>query len=198
MISRVLQRPTLVLNRHWQPIRVATVARALVLLWNETARVVDPADFQTYDWHDWSRLRPRQGEAAVQAVTMRLRAPEVITLTECDRLPKMTVTFSRRNLFRRDRWTCQYCGRRPESESLTIDHVVPRSLGGVSRWENCVLACSDCNRRKANRLPRDAGMRLRRQPKVPRWSPLFAFHDIQIESWSKFISEAYWNVELEV
>ena len=60
MYPRILQRPTLVLNRNWQPVNVATVARALVLLWNESARVVDPADYQTYDWKDWSKLRPRE------------------------------------------------------------------------------------------------------------------------------------------
>jgi len=194
---RILERPTLVLNRNWQPIRVATVARALVLLWNETARVVDPADFQTYDWEDWSRLRPTDGEDFVQAVTIRLRAPEVITLTDCDRVPRTTVTFSRRNLFRRDRWTCQYCGKKPSGDALTIDHVIPRSKGGQSRWNNCVLACAGCNRRKANRTPAAAGLRLRREPKAPRWSPLFAIQDVRIESWQKFISEAYWNVELE-
>ena len=62
MVAKVLQRPTLVLNRNWQPVNVATVARALVLLWNEAARVVDPADYQTYTWEDWSRLRPRDVE----------------------------------------------------------------------------------------------------------------------------------------
>ena len=62
MTTKVLQRPTLVLNRNWQPVNVATVARALVLLWNESARVVDPADYQLYTWEDWSKLRPRDGE----------------------------------------------------------------------------------------------------------------------------------------
>ena len=73
MIPKVLQRPTLVLNRNWQPVNVATVARALVLLWNETARAVDPADYQTYTWADWSKLRPRNGEMFVRAVRFRLR-----------------------------------------------------------------------------------------------------------------------------
>ncbi|MHB8900218.1 MAG: HNH endonuclease [Thermoguttaceae bacterium] len=196
-MSPILQRPTLVLNRYWQPIRVATVARALVLLWNQTAQVVDPNDYRTYTWEDWAALRPRDGEDFIQAVRMRLRAPEVITLVECDRGPRTTVTFSRRNLFRRDRWACQYCGKRPSSDSLTIDHVIPRSRGGVSRWENCVLACAECNRQKANRTPAEAHMRLRRKPRAPKWSPLFAVQDHRIESWAKFISEAYWNIELE-
>ena len=82
-----LQRPTLVLNRNWQPIRVSTVARALILVWNDHARIVDPADFQTYDWSDWSGMAPQDGELFIQAVTYRLRVPEVVALTNYDRVP---------------------------------------------------------------------------------------------------------------
>ena len=71
----------------------------------------------------------------------------------------------------RDRETCQYCGARPGTRELTIDHVVPRVQGGVSSWENCVLACMDCNRRKANRTPEEARMALLERPVKPRWSP---------------------------
>ncbi len=197
MTAGTLQRPTLVLNRNWQPVHVATVARALILLWNETARVVDPTDFQTYTWGDWSKLHVREGESFVQAVRFRLRAPEVITLTAYDRLPTTIVTFSRRNIFKRDRFTCQYCGGQPGSEELTLDHVLPRAQGGRSRWENCVLACVACNHAKADRTPQQAGLRLRKKPLRPNWNPIYAFHNRRIESWSKFVSEAYWNVELE-
>jgi 5-methylcytosine-specific restriction endonuclease McrA len=225
--TRALQRPTLVLNRNWQPVNVATVARALVLLWNESARVVDPADYQTFTWEDWAELRPRDGERFIQAVRFRLRVPEVVTLTSYDRLPAAAVTFSRRNIFKRDRFTCQYCGRQgrshlraavyasetvtkhntdheqdrprrqPGGEELTLDHVVPRAQGGESRWDNCVLACLTCNKQKADRTPQQARMRLRKQPVRPTWKPLYAAHDVRIESWSKFVSEAYWNVALQ-
>jgi 5-methylcytosine-specific restriction endonuclease McrA len=197
MVPKVLRRPTLVLNRNWQPVNVATVARALVLLWNESARVVDPHDFQTYTWEDWSRLDPRTDEAFIQAVRFRLRVPEVIALTHYDRLPEVSVTFSRRNIFKRDHFTCQYCGVQPGMEELTLDHVLPRSRGGQSRWDNCVLACLECNKRKADRTPEQAHMRLRRKPVQPIWRPMYAPHEVRIERWSKFISEAYWNVELE-
>jgi 5-methylcytosine-specific restriction endonuclease McrA len=139
IFSKILQRPTLVLNRNWQPVHVATVARALVMLWNESARVVDPSDYQTYTWEDWSKLRPAEGERFIRAVRFRLRVPEVITLTDYDRLPAATVSFSRRNIFKRDHYTCQYCGKQPGMEELTLDHVIPRAQGGVSRWDNCVL-----------------------------------------------------------
>ena len=197
MVAKVLQRPTLVLNRNWQPVNVATVARALVLLWNESARAVDPADYQTYTWEDWSRLRPHDDEQFIQAVRIRLRVPEVVTLTDYDRLPTAAVTFSRRNIFKRDHFACQYCGAQPDSEELTLDHVIPRAQGGESRWDNCVLACLACNKRKADRTPQQAGMRLKHQPIQPKWNPLYALRDVRIESWSKFVSEAYWNAKLE-
>ena len=94
----VLERPTLVLNRNWQPVNVATVGRALVMLWNESARVVDPSDFQMYDWRDWSHLAPEDGEPFIRAVRTRIRVPEVVTLTQYDRLPAAAVSFSRRNI----------------------------------------------------------------------------------------------------
>lgn len=206
MTTKLLNRHTLVLNRNWQAVNIATVARALVMLWNESARVVDPADYQTYDWDDWAKLQPVGDEPAVQAVRFRLRVPEVMTLTDYDRLPATKVWFSRRNIFKRDRYTCQYCGRQWRRDSgksggigfdeLTIDHVVPRSQGGQSRWDNCVLACLDCNARKADRTPDQAGLRLRRKPDQPVWSPLYAAQRVRYASWSKFLSEAYWSAEL--
>ena len=100
--ATVLERPTLVLNRNWQPVRVATVARSLTMLWNEAAHVVDPEDFRLYDWSDWARLTPRDGEPFIRTVTFRLRVPEVLTLTHHDRPRHNAVTFCRRNVFKRD------------------------------------------------------------------------------------------------
>lgn len=195
-MANVLQRPTLVLNRNWQPIHVASVARALVLVWNQTARIVDPATYQLFDWDNWSELKPDDDEPFIQTVQSQLRAPEVISLVDFDRLPNAHVTFSRRNIFKRDKFTCQYCGCQPSPKELTIDHVVPRSRGGGSSWENCVLACVDCNHRKADRTPVEAGMRMRKAPKRPKWNPVFAQNSLRIESWQKFVSDAYWNTEL--
>ena len=124
VFTKVLNRPTLVLNHNWQAVNVATVARALVLLWNESARVVDPSDYQTYTWEDWSKLRPSDGERFIQAVRFRLRVPEVITLTDSDRLPAAAVTFSRRNIFKRDRFSCQDCGAKPGSVTVKREKTI--------------------------------------------------------------------------
>ncbi len=196
MVAHVLQRPTLILNRNWQPVNVATVSRALVMLWNESARVIDPHDYQVYTWADWSQLVPANDEPFIRAVRLRLRVPEVVTLTDYDRLPTAAVSFSRRNIFKRDYYTCQYCGVQPGSEELTIDHVVPRAQGGITSWTNCVLACVACNKHKADRTPEQAHMRLRKPPVRPNWKPLYASPMVRIASWAKFMSEAYWSVEL--
>lgn len=197
MSGCVLQRPTLVLNRNWQPVHVATVARSLTMLWNETALVVDPDDFRLYTWTDWAELIPRDGEPFIRSVKVRFRVPEVLTLKLHDKPRHNAVTFSRRNLFKRDHLTCQYCGVRPGSAELTIDHVNPRSRGGLTTWENCALACVACNARKANRTPEQAGMKLKRPPFRPSWKPLYDASSVRIASWSRFLSDAYWNVALD-
>ncbi|MDZ4849907.1 MAG: hypothetical protein SGI77_11525, partial [Pirellulaceae bacterium] len=97
-LSPSLQRPTLVLNRNWQPINVATVARALIMLWNDSAKIVDPVDYQLYDWSDWSRLVPDRGEPFIQSVRQRIRIPEVVALTKFDAMPTQTVN-ARRAMF---------------------------------------------------------------------------------------------------
>lgn len=188
--SAVLERPTLVLNRNWQPVRVAPVARCLVLLWNEAAHVVDPDDFQLYSWHAWASLTPRDDEPAIRTVRFRLRVPEVVTLTRHDKPRQAAVAFSRRNVFKRDHATCQYCGTRPGTEALTIDHILPRSQGGPTTWENCILACARCNARKANRTPEQAGMRLRKTPTRPAWKPLYDASSVRVASWSRFLGDS--------
>ncbi len=192
-----LNRPTLVLNRNWQPVRIASAARCLIMLWNGSAKAVDPHDFSLYTWEDWSQLRPSDDAPFIRTVHYNLCVPEVIVLQKYDRVPTQVVTFSRRNLFRRDHYQCQYCAKKPKTAELTIDHVMPRSRGGLSTWENCVLACIRCNTRKGNRTPDEANMQLRKPPVRPNWTRLFATPVPHISSWSRFLSEAYWNVELQ-
>jgi 5-methylcytosine-specific restriction endonuclease McrA len=191
MSTEVLQLPTLVLNRHWQPIHVTSVVRALVLLWNDSARVVEPDEYRLYTWDDWAALEPEVDLPCIRAARLRLRVPEVVSLTHYDRLPSTAVTFSRRNVARRDHFTCQYCGAQPGAGAMTIDHVIPRSQGGASTWTNCVAACETCNARKADRSPDQAGMRLRKRPARPEWKPLYAGHGARVASWDRFVSHAH-------
>ena len=197
MSVSALYQPTLVLNRSWQPVNITSVARSISMVYGGVARVVDPESYQLYDWSDWSAIRPENDEPFLQSVSQKFRVPEVVSLNRFDQLPKSAVTFNRRNIYKRDRFTCQYCATQPSSRELTIDHVLPRSRGGESTWTNCVLACVNCNHKKADRLPDEAGMRLRKNPVQPKWSPSYSRHTIRMESWQKFISDSYWDVELE-
>ncbi len=187
MTTNVLELPTLVLNQQWQPIHVTTVARSLVLLWNDAARVIDPDLYQPFSWSDWAARRPADGEPCVRSARLRLPVPEVITLSHYDRLPSTAVTFSRRNVAKRDHYMCQYCGVQPGAESITIDHVLPRSHGGTSTWINCVAACERCNAIKGDRTHEQACMRLRRRPVRPEWKPFYAEQGARIESWARFL-----------
>ena len=189
MVAKVLEHPTLVLNRNWQPIQVTTVVRALVMLWNGSARVVEPDEYRLYTWPEWAELEPPPGAPCIRSARARLRVPEVVSLSHYDRLPATAVTFSRRNVAKRDHHTCQYCGAQPGWEQVTIDHVLPRSRGGASSWTKCVAACVGCNARKADRTPEQAGMRLRKRPARPDWKPLYAAYGARVESWRGFLAE---------
>jgi len=188
MSKGVLDLPTLVLNRQWQPVHVTTVARSLILLWNDAARVVDPEEYRLFAWSDWALRQPADGEPCIRSARLRLPVPEIITLAHYERLPNTAVTFSRRNVAKRDHYTCQYCGAQPGAESMTIDHVLPRSQGGASSWTNCVAACERCNARKGDRTPDQAGMRLRHRPVRPEWKPFYAAQGACIESWARFLT----------
>lgn len=183
----VLQQPTLVLNRQWQAIHITTVVRALIMLWNESARAIDPDEYVMYAWSDWMALEAPEDGPAIRTTRGRLRLPEVIGLAHYDRLGSSAVTFSRRNVARRDHYTCQYCGVQPGVGRITVDHVIPRSQGGATTWTNCVAACLECNGRKADRTPEQARMRLRHPPIRPEWRPHFAAIDRRPASWDRFL-----------
>ena len=138
----------LVLNATYEPINVCTVRRAVVLLLKDKAEVVEHA---TRELH---------------SATTTIARPVVIRLVTYVRIPRDTHRrkITRRAVFARDDWTCQYCGAR---SNLTVDHVVPRSKGGESNWTNIVASCAPCNRRKGNSLPRHVGMKLLKQPRTP-------------------------------
>ncbi len=201
-MSSYLNHHVLVLNRLWQAVNICTARRALTLLFDGRAQVVwsgSDGSFQTFDfnqWHDFSRQDPHP--ESISTVSFRIRIPRVILLVLFDRVPKKEVKFTRHNIFERDRDTCQYCGQEYDRKDLNLDHVIPRDRGGPTSWENIVCSCVDCNTRKANRTPQEAGLHLVRKPKRPKWRPFvqinlgFQHHD----SWKHFLDLAYWNVEL--
>jgi len=165
----VLALPVLVLNRHFQPVQVTTAKRAMVLLYGGSAEAVDEGG-ETYDFERWRSLPPRSDDESLPIVGSALRIPRVVHLHRYERMPRVSIRLTRRNLMFRDAHECQYCGKRPPLRDLNIDHVVPRSRGGGDSWENLVTACRVCNLRKGWKTPEEANMRLARTPFRPKWT----------------------------
>ncbi len=197
----MLSSAVLVLNRSFFPIHVTTLKRAFCMLYAGIARAVDK-EYRTFDFNSWAELQAAVNDETVGLVGRIIRVPRVIALTTYDRLPKRNIRFSRINILIRDRHTCQYCGRRLPRSQLNLDHVIPRSQGGKSTWENVVTSCHDCNRKKGGRLPHEAQIKLIKTPTRPKVAPLLdgSLGPIRYEEWRPFfnvIDFSYWNVELE-
>jgi 5-methylcytosine-specific restriction endonuclease McrA len=183
----VLDTPTLVLNRSWLPVHITTVRRALCMVYQDAAAVVAPDTLQVHDFGEWVTLADPPTARWIRTPRLAVPAPEVIRLNHYDHVPVHEAPFTRRSLYQRDNYTCQYCGRRAGPEKLSIDHVLPRSKGGRTSWENCVLACIRCNARKADRSLKESGLRLLRTPRRPRWSPYIHLGKMdRLPSWTRF------------
>jgi len=206
--NSALDASVLVLNKLFMAIHIISVRRAFCLLAKDLAEVVSLEDgqFTTYDfssWRDLSEYRAqnfRQEEDDwVRTVSYQVQVPRVIRLMDYDRLPKQTVKFNRRNIFARDNNQCQYCGKKFPTSELSLDHVKPRSQGGISTWENIVCACVACNVRKGGRTPKEASMHLIRKPEKPKRSPMLNLKltNQKYQSWRSFLDNAYWSVELK-
>lgn len=186
----------LCLNKSWQPVTVRNVVKCLKKVFSEKAKIVDPHTYQMYTWEEWLEIPVDDENKCIRAIDLAINIPEVIVLTEYNKIPKVSVTFNRRNIYLRDNNTCQYCGVELERPDITLDHVIPRAQGGTSTWENCVVACFKCNSKKRDRTPKEAGMKLLTVPKKPRWVP--SFHDgVILDSWEKFLSDVYWGTRLK-
>jgi 5-methylcytosine-specific restriction endonuclease McrA len=144
----------LLLNASFEPLRVIHWQRALTLLFSGKVEVLE----------EYTR--------EVRSVSLSIRLPAVVRLLKFVRIKPGGVKFSRRNIYARDRYECQYCGASPPLSELTYDHVIPRSLGGLTNWDNIVTCCIPCNRRKGGQLLEFSDLRLRRQPRKPGWKPL--------------------------
>jgi 5-methylcytosine-specific restriction endonuclease McrA len=201
-----LSLSVLVLNRSFVAVHVTNVRRAITLLFRELAEVVhiEEGQYAAHDLDSWRELSALRSSFRtpdqdwIRAVGYDLQAPRVIRLVACDRSPRQGLRFNRRNVFARDGNMCQYCGRHFPMSELSLDHVVPRSRGGLTSWENIVCACVACNVRKGGRTPPEARMQLVRQPVKPKRSPLLSIKlgNPKYASWKSFVETAYWLAEL--
>ncbi len=202
-----LDDKVLVLNRLYTAIRVVSARRAFVLLCKRVAEVIAVEDgaYANYDFETWAELASLQRELSPDAYSwirtprVEIAVPKIIRLFDYDRVPRSPVKLNRRNIYARDGNRCQYCGRIFPVRELTLDHVTPRVQGGGNSWQNLVCACLACNTRKGGRTPRQAGMKLVREPARPKRSPSMTLRlgSTKYASWRAFLSNAYWNVELK-
>lgn len=202
-MSNTLSQHVLVLNKGWSPVGTVTLQRAIIMLFSTykdgrpKARIIETSTYQAMTWDDWSRLKLVATDEVICTANMAFKIPEIILLTKYEKLPQPRAHFSRRTLYKRDNYTCQYCGKKPGTEELTVEHVLPKAQGGITSWENCVLACVNCNKRKANRTPEQANMKLLTVPKKPKMALFKCDFNKPIKSWEAFLGTAYWSCPLD-
>lgn len=203
MTASVLDQKVLVLNKLWQPVNILSSFKAICLLYTRKAEVIDPhyMNYDFYSWvENWSDLNDTHDWKERMLVTQQFKfpVPEIIRLVTYKGYNDVGIKFSRQNVFDRDNHTCQYCGTRKSSKELNLDHVIPSSRGGKTSWKNIVLSCIECNSKKANRTPEEAGMKLIRKPFQPQWCQIQTKVGHRIpKSWEDFVGQLYWQTELK-
>lgn len=174
----MIDKPTvLVLNRNWQAIHVKTPAEAFCMMASGAARGLDVQGDDAIvpvAWDEWLALPVREQDRAIGTPRGVVRCPTVIVSANYARVPMRRPGLNRRGIWERDGGRCQYTGRLLAPHEGNIDHVVPRSRGGKTSWDNCVLAHREINSRKADRLPQEAGLRLLAPPRPPKALPATA------------------------
>ncbi len=165
----LLNEPVLILNVNFEPLHVCNTKRALLLVFAGKAEMI------------------LNGRGVIRSCTAEFEIPSVIKLSHMIKRPRPRVSLSKREILRRDEYTCQYCGRK--MRHLTLDHIIPRHCGGPHTWHNLVAACTSCNRRKGGKNPREANMVLRRQPFEPKATAVYRFssHVLENQEWAQFI-----------
>lgn len=170
---------TLIVSHAYEPLTVISWQRALKLLTLGKVEVLEEYDQE------------------VHSFTVVFKVPAVVRLLRVFRRFRRPVKFSRANVYARDRYRCQYCGTEHSLRDLNLDHVIPRAQGGTTHWDNIVTSCLDCNLRKGNRTPAQAGMKLLSEPKRPDWIPAVTItvnmHSIP-DAWRDYL---YWMSELQ-
>lgn len=179
MTTDVMSLQTLVLDQGMQPVKIVHWQRALVLLAGGKIEILD-----SY-------------ENVIRGPSLVMNVPAVVRLKRGFKRFKKPVKFSRINVYARDDYRCQYCNQRRRIEDLTYDHVVPRAQGGKTTWTNITTACLECNGRKANRTPEQAGMKLLKKPVQPVDNPRSAIpiHPRSMpQAWKDYV---YWTEKLD-
>jgi len=210
-MTLVINTPTLVLNKSLNAICVEPFKKTLNKVFRSRAKFIDDETYRHLSWEEWFDLfsvpiddDEDYGYKWINANKFKVRLPEVVVLSEYNKIPHTRVRLTRRNLLIRDGYRCQYTGKKVTSKTGTIDHMFPKCRGGKTEWSNVVISTFDVNVKKGNRTPEEAGLKLHKKPGEPRWHPLYAYADkYKPESWKKFVDTnkwneiGYWDVELQ-
>ncbi len=187
----LLNQEVLVLNKNWTAINTCTVKKALTLVFKESATIVDEQSenvFQTYTWSNWAELRPKEGELHINSYHSKYKIPQIICLTNYKHSYETfkEVKLNRKNIYKRDGWTCSYCNKKFPITFLSVDHIIPKCRKGKNIWTNVTTACKKCNTKKADYLLSECNMVLSKKPEKPKWTPLF-YKETPPKIWENFI-----------
>jgi 5-methylcytosine-specific restriction endonuclease McrA len=167
---------------------VRSVKRSIILLSRGRAAVVDPKDYAVYTWDEWITLQPEENELAIISTRGLIKAPEVVILTHYGKVPATRPRLTKRNIFVRDGYKCQYTGKKVTLKDGDIDHIIPKSKNGKTTWDNLVVCSKEVNRKKGDKTPAQAGLKLNKVPKQPRYKDLLIDPRTEVpESWRKFL-----------
>jgi len=195
---RLLNESVLVLNKHYLAIQVCTARAAIIAMVNGKARVIDK-EYLTYSLNEWAKksLELNNGSpdkdqypGILRSPSIHLMVPQVI-IEDCEfnNSSIRQVRYSRKNVYQRDKFTCQYCGKKLPKKELTLDHVTPKSRGGTSGWNNVVTSCHRCNSKKRDSLLSELGWKLLSVPKQPKWKSHVGspFSTAKKDYWDRFL-----------
>lgn len=173
--GNILTANVLVLNKHYIALRAISVRRAFIFLAKDYAEVIykNNGRFEEYNFDAWvqesSKNNGNSQNEYIHTPKWRILVPRVIRLLEYGKMPRREWKFNRKNILIRDNYQCQYCGKKYPLGFITIDHIIPRSRGGMTNWTNVVTCCNKCNTKKGGRLPQEAGMKLLTKPQSPKF-----------------------------
>ena len=192
MMNYINKHNVLILNKHWIPINTTTARHSFALMYSENAKgiMIEEDKVVPLEWNEWVSLNLKENDRTVKTVKGFIKIPTVIVLTNYDKIPRQTIKFTQKNLWERDNFTCQYTGKKVTRTNGNIDHIIPRSQGGKTSWENCVIAHKEINAIKADRTPEQAGLKLLKKPSAPKFMPVSFYikNKDKIEDWNLFLN----------
>jgi hypothetical protein len=182
----------LILNKCWIPINTTTVRHSFSLMYSEQAKglFIENDKFFSLEWNEWLSLKVSDEDRLIRTINGPIKIPNIIVLNNNDKIPRQTIKFTQKSLWERDNFTCQYTGKKLTKLTGNIDHVIPKSLGGKTCWENCVVAHKDINSKKANKTPEQAGLKLIKKPTSPKIMPVSFYirNKEKIKDWNMFLN----------